>query len=76
MVFRGALVNCAVAIIFAHNHPSGECEPSPEDYVLTKVLVDSGDLLGIKVLDHLVVGAEHHVSIRERRPELFPNVNL
>lgn len=70
-IFRGALLNCASAVIFAHNHPSGDPTPSPEDYQITSVLIECGKLLGINVLDHLVIGDECHVSIRELRPELF-----
>jgi len=55
-VFKEAIKNSANAIILVHNHPSGNVEPSEEDYRVNKVLVETGDLVGIKVLDHLVVG--------------------
>jgi len=55
-VFRGALVGGANAIIVAHNHPSGDPLPSEEDRALTKGLHAAGDLLGMTVLDHLIIG--------------------
>ncbi len=54
------------AIICAHNHPSGEPTPSPEDIFLTRQVVDAGKLLDIDVLDHLVIGQGKFVSMRER----------
>ncbi len=65
-VFREAVrCNCA-AIIVAHNHPSGDPTPSPEDVAVTRDLVAAGQLLGIEVLDHLVIGQQRWVSMRER----------
>lgn len=64
-VFKGAILSNAAAIILAHNHPSGDPTPSPEDYELTKQLLLAGELLGIRVLDHLVVGDARYVSLRE-----------
>ncbi len=55
-VFKEAIKNSANSIILVHNHPSGSVEPSDEDYRVNKVLVETGDLIGIKVLDHLIVG--------------------
>ena len=55
-VFRPAIADCAAAIILAHNHPSGDPTPSAEDIAVTKRLVQCGDLLGVRVLDHLVIG--------------------
>lgn len=54
-VFSDALKDRAASIIVAHNHPSGNPNPSSEDMVLTKRLVRAGELLGIKVLDHLIL---------------------
>jgi DNA repair protein RadC len=65
-VFRPAIVANAAALIVAHNHPSGDPTPSPEDVRLTKELVEAGRLLGINVLDHIVIGDERFVSLRER----------
>ena len=53
-------------MIFIHNHPSGDPTPSREDHELTKRLVACGDLLGIKVLDHLIVGDGRYYSFADR----------
>ena len=55
-VFRPAIVRSAHAVLLGHCHPSGSVEPSPEDDALTRRLVSVGDLLGIKVIEHLVIG--------------------
>ena len=55
-VFKEAIKNSANSIILVHNHPSGSVEPSDEDYRVNKVLIETGNLVGIKVLDHLIVG--------------------
>jgi DNA repair protein RadC len=65
-VFRQALLAGAPALILYHNHPSGDPTPSREDIQITRQLVEAGQLLGIKVLDHLIVGAEGYASLRER----------
>jgi len=57
-VFKEAIKNSANSIILVHNHPSGSAEPSDEDYRINKVLIETGNLVGIKVLDHLVIGDE------------------
>ena len=57
-VFKEAIKCSANSIILVHNHPSGEIEPSDEDYRVNKVIVETGNLVGIKVLDHLIVGDE------------------
>ena len=54
------------AIVLAHNHPSGDPTPSPDDMALTRRLVDAGRLIGVDVLDHIVIGDGRHVSFRER----------
>jgi DNA repair protein RadC len=65
-VFREAIrANCA-GIIAVHNHPSGDPTPSPEDVRVTKMLVDAGKLLDIDVLDHLIIGRNRYVSLKER----------
>lgn len=58
-VFRAALALDAIHIIVAHNHPSGDPTPSDLDSEITKVLVDGGDLIGVKVLEHLVIAKNH-----------------
>jgi len=62
-VFKEAIKNSANSIILVHNHPSGSVEPSDEDYRVNKVLVETGNLVGIKVLDHLVVGGDKWNSL-------------
>jgi DNA repair protein RadC len=65
-VFKAAILANAASIAFAHNHPSGDPEPSRDDLDLTRRLQKAGDLLGMPVLDHVVVAARGHVSIAER----------
>lgn len=65
-VFRDAIrANCA-SIIAVHNHPSGDPTPSPEDVRVTEQLVAAGKLLDIELLDHLVIGRNRYVSLKER----------
>ena len=65
-VFRPAILEVAPCIIVCHNHPSGSAEPSLEDVSLTKQLIEAGELLGIKLLDHVVIGSPGIVSLKER----------
>ena len=65
-IFRDALLHSAAAVILAHNHPSGDPEPSRDDERVTRRLVESGRLLGVEVLDHLVVGGSAWVSLARR----------
>lgn len=58
-VFKPAIIANANAIILGHNHPSGDSNPSPEDRALTKRLVRAGELLGIAVLDHVIIGSDY-----------------
>lgn len=64
-VFRAAIKRSSASIVCAHNHPSGDPTPSPEDIQLTTRLVDAGNLIGIEVLDHIVVGDQSFVSLKE-----------
>jgi DNA repair protein RadC len=66
-VFRDAIKENAAAVIIAHNHPSGDPTPSPEDVRVTRDLVASGKLLDIEVLDHLVIGHQRYVSLRRKK---------
>ncbi|HVG00559.1 MAG TPA: DNA repair protein RadC [Chloroflexia bacterium] len=66
-VFKEAVRVNAAAIIVAHNHPSGDPTPSPEDRLVTEQIVSAGKLLEIEVLDHLVIGERRYVSMREKR---------
>lgn len=66
-VFKPAILAGCAALLLAHNHPSGDPEPSAEDIALTRRLTSAGQLLGIEILDHLVIGeAGRFVSLRER----------
>jgi len=65
-LFREAVrANCA-AVIVVHNHPSGDPTPSRDDVEMTRQMVEAGQLLGIDVLDHIVIGRQSYVSLRER----------
>lgn len=64
-VFRTAVVANAAAVILAHNHPSGDASPSEADIKVTRDLIRAGQLLKIEVLDHLILGHDRHVSLRE-----------
>lgn len=64
-VFQRAIVAGAISIVVAHNHPSGSTLPSDEDHKVTKRLFESGALLGIKLLDHVVVADNEHYSFSE-----------
>ncbi len=66
-VFREAIRSNAVAVVIAHNHPSGDPSPSADDVRITEQIVEAGKLLSIEVLDHLVIGRDRYVSLRERR---------
>ena len=65
-VYAVAVREAGAALIVAHNHPSGDPEPSPQDCSLTNRLVEAGEILGIPLLDHLVVGAGRFVSLADR----------
>ena len=65
-VFREAIRANVAAIIIVHNHPSGDPTPSPEDVQVTRQIVEAGSLLNIDVLDHLVIGRQRFVSMKER----------
>lgn len=66
-VFRAAIARGGVnAVVIAHNHPSNDPTPSPDDVAVTRAIVQAGKLLDISVLDHLVVCSERYVSLKER----------
>ena len=65
-VFKAAILANACAIVVIHNHPSGDPQPSVEDVDITRRLVKAGELLGIPVLDHVVIGKGGHVSMTDR----------
>ena len=65
-VFKEAIRVNAASVVLAHNHPSGEASPSPQDVTLTELVDQVGSMLGIAVLDHIVVGQQTWTSLRER----------
>jgi len=64
-VFKSSILANACGIIICHNHPSGSLIPSKEDIEITKQLIEAGELLGIKVLDHLIVSNQGYKSMRD-----------
>ena len=86
MIFRGTVDSCIVhprdvirficehnasSYIVAHNHPSGELEPSEQDWSFTRRLVACGDIIEIPLLDHVVVTQRGHTSMASKKPEIF-----
>lgn len=65
-VFRDALLGNAAAVVVGHNHPSGDPEPSRDDELVTRRLRRAGELVGVELLDHLVVGGDRWVSLARR----------
>jgi DNA repair protein RadC len=65
-LFREAIKANSAALIVVHNHPSGDPTPSPEDVRITQQIVEAGKLLDVEVLDHLVIGQQRYVSLKER----------
>lgn len=65
-IFQKALLANAVNIILMHNHPSGNPDPSREDIKFTKRATDAGELLGVQVLDHIIIGDRTYVSLKEK----------
>lgn len=65
-LFRSAIRRNASAIIVVHNHPSGDPTPSPDDVVVTRAIVQAGQLLSIAVLDHIIIGLRKWVSLKEK----------
>jgi len=66
-VFTEAIKNKAASVIFAHNHPSGDAEPSEDDLETTKQLTDAGKILGIEVVDHIIVTKDSYFSFKDGR---------
>ena len=64
-IFKGAIRYSAARLIIAHNHPSGNTEPSEADYSFTRRMVDAGEMMGIEVLDHFIIGENKYLSLRE-----------
>lgn len=70
-VFKASILSNANAIILAHNHPSGNPDPSKEDIEITQRLFECGKLLGIKILDHIIIGDEEYVSLSLVGKEIY-----
>ncbi len=70
-VFKAAILANSHAIIVAHNHPGGSLTPSSEDLDTTETLIKAGDLMGVKVIDHIIVSSNGLYSLRENRPHLW-----
>lgn len=64
--FKAAIRESAASVIFVHNHPSGDPEPSKEDIHITGRLVEAGNIVGIKILDHIIIGNEKYVSFKDK----------
>lgn len=64
-VFKMAILQNSAAVLLAHNHPSGDSQPSAEDITLTKRLVECGTLLGIRIMDHLIIGENRYYSFAD-----------
>jgi DNA repair protein RadC len=65
-IFKDAITRNAAAIILAHNHPSGDPEPSEDDLKITKQLIEAGKILGIEVLDHIIITKNSYISLKEK----------
>lgn len=65
-VFKAAIRSSAAGVLIGHNHPSGDPQPSPEDVQLTQQLVEAGQLLGIEVVDHVIIGDGRWCSLKEK----------
>ncbi|TJX62511.1 JAB domain-containing protein [Soehngenia saccharolytica] len=66
-VFKEAIKKSSNSIILAHNHPSGDVTPSNEDIAITNRLIEAGEIIGIKVIDHIIVGNENYLSMKEKK---------
>lgn len=65
-IFQKALLANAVSVIFVHNHPSGNCKPSIEDIRSTERAIKAGEIVGVDVLDHIIIGDNSYCSLKER----------
>lgn len=72
-VFKSSILSNAAAFIAIHNHPSGNCKPSQDDIDTTKRLASCGELLGIKMLDHIIVGGESGKILSMKSEGLMPD---
>lgn len=65
-VFSKAIINNASHIIIAHNHPSGDSTPSPDDITTTRRLIEAGKIIGISVVDHIIISKNDYISFKEK----------
>ncbi|GFZ86158.1 UPF0758 protein [Paenibacillus marchantiophytorum] len=65
-VFRAAIKRSSASIVCVHNHPSGDPTPSPEDIQITHRLIEAGTIIGIEVLDHVIIGDQRFISLKEQ----------
>jgi DNA repair protein RadC len=65
-VFKPAVQRMASAIIVLHNHPSGDCTPSPDDVAVTRAIVQAGKLLDVETLDHLIIAGSRFALLKEK----------
>jgi len=65
-IFKAAIRHNATNLIVIHNHPSGDPTPSPDDIAITRAILEAGELLDVKLLDHIIVGSGRFVSLKER----------
>lgn len=65
-VLKPAILSNAASIMVCHNHPSGECTPSPEDIAVTERLKEAGVIIGIELLDHIILGGGGFLSLKEK----------
>lgn len=65
-IFKYALQENAIKIILAHNHPSGDLIPSEEDIIFTKRMIEAGEIIGLEVLDHLIIGNNGYLSLKKK----------
>jgi len=66
-VFKAAILSNSSSIALVHNHPSGSLNPSPEDILITKKLVQCGEILDIKVMDHIIIADDQHLSFAQQK---------
>lgn len=66
-ILRYALQENAVKLILAHNHPSGDLNPSEEDIIFTKRIIEAGKIIGLEILDHLIIGNGGYISLKEKK---------
>ena len=72
-IFKSSILSNAASVVLVHNHPSGDCTPSKLDIQVTKRLAACGQLIGIPVLDHIIIGSSTYLSMREEK--MFPDMD-